>query len=98
MRNQQGAPNTFVLAAMDMQGFWLQPKHDIGPAMSHGSQALYPHVTLCNLWQEFKEEAGTITVKRGGVKDFFGLKASWRWRGGGGEGGRKKKITLKKKK
>ena len=28
--------------------------------MSHGSQALEPHAFLCDLWQEFKEEAGAV--------------------------------------
>ena len=50
----------FFLAAKYMQGLWQQPKHKLGPAMSHGSQALELHVSLCDLWQEFQEEAGAV--------------------------------------
>ena len=55
IRNHHGI-TTFFLAATDMQGLWQHPKHNIGPAVSHGSQA-----ATCNLVQPV---AGVSTGSR----------------------------------
>ena len=60
IRNHHGSFINFFWAVKNMQGLWQQPKHNLEHAMSHGSQALKPSVSLCNLWQEFQQEAGAV--------------------------------------